>query len=73
MYADHGRGFHQQRAVEFLARESQVPVTEVARLYEDEWAALEDGARITSFLAILTARNVRELLRRRSIGERLPT
>ena len=59
---------HQQRAIEFLARESQVPVDEVARLYEDEWAALEYGARITGFLAIRTTRNVRETLRRRGLG-----
>jgi len=44
----------------------------VARLYEDEWAELEDGARITGFLAILTTRNVREMLRRRSVGKRPP-
>jgi Protein of unknown function (DUF3562) len=61
-----------QRAVEFLARESQVPIDEVARLYEDEWAELEDGARITGFLAILTTRNVREMLRRRSTGKLSP-
>ena len=59
---------HQQRAIEFLARESQVPIDEVARLYEKEWAELGDGARITGFLAIRTARNVRETLRRRSLG-----
>ena len=44
----------------------------VARLYEDEWAELEDGARITGFLAILTTRNVREMRRRRSVGKRPP-
>jgi hypothetical protein len=62
----------QQRAIEFLARESQVPVDEVARLYRNEWAELEDGARITGFLAIFTTRNVREMLRRRSTGKRSP-
>jgi hypothetical protein len=62
----------QQRAIELLARESQAPIDEVTRLYEDEWAELEDGARITGFLAILTTRNVREMLRRRSTGKRLP-
>ncbi len=63
---------HQQRAIEFLARESRVPIDEVARLYEDEWAELEDGARITRFLAIFTTRNVREMLRRRSVGRPAP-
>jgi Protein of unknown function (DUF3562) len=72
MYPQPGKKSHQERAIEFLARESQVPVDEVARLYEDEWAELEDGARITGFLAIFTTRNVREILRRRSIGKRSP-
>jgi len=44
----------------------------VARLYEDQWAELEDGARITGFLGIFTTRNVREMLRRRSVGKRAP-
>jgi len=60
----------QERAIEFLARESQVPVDEVARLYRNEWAELEDGARVTGFVAILATRNVREVLRRRRIGKR---
>ena len=72
MYPQPRKGSHQQRAIEFLAKESQVPIDEVARLYEDEWAELEDGARVTGFLAILTTRNVRAMLRRRSIGKRPP-
>jgi hypothetical protein len=73
MYVDRGKRSHQERTIEFLAGESQVPIAEVARLYEAEWAVLEDGARVTSFLAIFTARNVRDLLRRRSTGKRRPT
>ena len=57
---------HHQRAIEFLAEESQVPVNEVARLYEIARAELEVGARITSFLGIFAIRNVREILRQRS-------
>ena len=72
MFLQPSRKSHQQRAIEFLARESQVPIDEVARLSEEEWAELEDGARITGFLAILTARNVRETLRRRSLGAGSP-
>lgn len=56
---------HQQRAIEVLARESQVPVNEVAQLYEDALARLEVGARIRSFLAIFAIRNVRKMLRQR--------
>jgi uncharacterized protein DUF3562 len=59
---------HQQRAIEFLARESQVPVSEVARLYEDARAELEIGARVKIFLGIFALRNVRQMLRQRSRG-----
>jgi hypothetical protein len=72
MYPQPGKKSHQQRAIELLAQESQVPVDEVARLYRNEWAELQDGARITGFLGIFTTRNVREMLRRRSIGKRSP-
>ena len=56
---------HQQHAIEFLARESQVPVKEVTRLYEAAHAELEIGARIRGFLGIFALRNVRAALRRR--------
>jgi uncharacterized membrane protein len=56
---------HQQRAIEVLARESQVPVNEVAQLYEDARARLEVGARIRGFLGIFAIRNVRKMLRQR--------
>ncbi len=72
MYPQPGRKSSQERAIELLAQESQVPVDEVARLYRNEWAVLEDGARITGFVAILATRNVRETLRRRRIGKRPP-
>lgn len=56
---------HQQRAIEVLARESQVPVDEVAQLYEDARTQLEVGARIRGFLGIFAIRNVRKVLRQR--------
>jgi hypothetical protein len=58
-------GPHDQRAIERLARESQVPVNEVARLYEDARARLAVGARIKGFLGIFALRNVRQMLRQR--------
>jgi Protein of unknown function (DUF3562) len=72
MYADHSRESHHQRAIEFLAQESQVPVNEVAQLYEDARAELEIGARIRSFLGIFAIRNVRKMLRQRSSARRPP-
>ena len=73
MYADHGKESHHQRAIESLAEESQVPVNEVSRLYEDERAKLEVGARIKGFLGIFAIRNVRNMLRQRSPGKQKST
>jgi len=69
MYADHGKESHHQRAIESLAEESQVPVNEVARLYEDARAELETGARIRNFLGIFALRKVRKTLLERSRGK----
>lgn len=60
---------HHQRAIEVLAAESQVPVNEVAQLYEDARAELEAGARVRSFLGIFALRKVRNTLRERSRGK----
>ena len=70
MHADHSTPSHHQRAIEFLAQESQVPVSEVAQLYEDARGELEVGARITSFLGIFALRNVRKMLRQRRRAKR---
>ena len=55
----------QQRTIELLARDAQVPVSEVAALYENSHAQLAAGARIRGFLGIFAMRNVRKLLRQR--------
>jgi uncharacterized protein DUF3562 len=60
---------HHQRAIESLAEESQVPVNEIARLYEDARAELEAGARIRSFIGIFALRKVRKTLLERSRGK----
>jgi hypothetical protein len=52
---------HHERAIVSLARESQVPVDEVARLYDEERAELEVGVRIRGFLRIFAIRNVRKI------------
>ena len=58
---------HHQRTIDHLARESQVPVDEVAQLYDEARAELEVGARIKGFLGIFAIRNVRKLLRQRKL------
>jgi hypothetical protein len=57
---------HPQQAIELLARESQVPLDEVVRLYHDARAELERGARVRGFLGIFALRNVRKALHQRS-------
>ena len=51
-----------KRIIAFLARESAASIDEVTRLYEQERAELEAGARIKHFLPILAIRNVRAAL-----------
>ena len=51
-----------RRAIETLAAQSDLPFALVAKLYEDEQAALELGARVTRFLPIFTFRNVQAQL-----------
>jgi hypothetical protein len=65
------KSFDQKRIVEVLARETEVPVAEVARLFEGERARLQRGARITGFLPIFAIRNVEEILRQRKVDSRL--
>jgi hypothetical protein len=61
-----------QRDLEDLACEAQVPLDVVSQLYAHEWAALAAGARITSFLPILTTRKVRAILRQQCFPSRVP-
>jgi hypothetical protein len=52
----------QDLAVEFLARETHLPVGDVEKLYVNEMAKLALGAHIKNFLSIFAIRNVRRLL-----------
>jgi hypothetical protein len=58
----------QKRIVEFLARGSDVPIAEIARLYVQEEIALEGSARIKKFVPVFLIRNVREQLRQIGIN-----
>jgi hypothetical protein len=68
MYTDLRESPDHQRAIAFLAAESQVPIDVITRLYADEQAKLEVGARISGFIPILTIRNVRRQLRQPSVA-----
>jgi hypothetical protein len=63
----------QKRIVALLAEESQMPVDDVATLYERERAKLALGARNTTFLHIFATRNVQDVLRRRSRDKKART
>jgi len=52
----------QERIVALLAEESQVPLAEVARIYEKARAELASGARMTKFLHIFATRNAQKIL-----------
>jgi hypothetical protein len=53
------------RALDLIAKESQLEVADVAKLYTAELTRLTSGARIARFLPIFALRNVRESLARR--------
>lgn len=56
----------QTRIVAFLAKESQQPIADIAKLYEHECAELALGAHVTKFLHIFAIRNVQGILRERA-------
>jgi hypothetical protein len=55
----------QRRAIERLARETELPIDEVAALYELERRALDETAKVKRFLPIFALRSVREQLLKR--------
>lgn len=67
MYLSPAKAVDQIRAIAFLAKKSTLPIDEVTRLYEHEWAGLEASARVKRFVSILAVRRVRELLRKSGI------
>ena len=51
-------------AVDALARELNLPVEQVERVYAAEASRIEAGARITTFVSVIVAGRVRSELRR---------
>ena len=65
MFAPQRSQADRKQIIELLSRESQLPIEEVAHLYEGELAGLNESARIKAFLSIFAFRNVQETLSRR--------
>ena len=72
MNTEHSTRSDQDLAVEFLARETLLPVGDVEQLYVNEMAKLVIGAHVKSFLSIFAIRNVRKLLIERSVAKLVP-
>jgi hypothetical protein len=54
-----------ERAVTSLCDRTGAPLTEVRSLFAQEFSRLERGAKVRSYLAVLTASHVRAMLRRK--------
>ncbi len=61
-----------EREIRSLSDRSGVEVGEVRALFHQESARLRMGAKIGSYLAVLTTANVRGMLRRAARHKRLP-
>jgi hypothetical protein len=55
-----------ERAISSLRNHTGAPLTEVRRLFAQEFSRLELGAKVRSYLSVLTASNVRAMLRRKA-------
>jgi Protein of unknown function (DUF3562) len=62
-----------ERAINSLRERTGAPLAEVRSLFADEFSRLELGAKVRSYLAVLTASNVRAMLRRKDTQSRKTT
>jgi hypothetical protein len=54
-----------ERAISSLRNRTGAPLSEVRSLFAQEFSRLELGAKVRSYLSVLTASNVRAMLRRK--------
>ena len=54
-----------ERAINSLRERTGAPLAEVRSLFAQEFSRLELGAKVRSYLAVLTASKVRAMLRRK--------
>jgi hypothetical protein len=55
-----------ERAIRSLLDRTDAPAAQVRTLFAQEFSRLELGAKVRSYLGVLTASNVRSMLRRRT-------
>jgi hypothetical protein len=60
-----GEAARHERAISSLHVRTGAPLVEVRRLFAQEFSRLELGAKVRSYLSVLTVRNVRGMLRRK--------
>lgn len=64
---DNEEAFRHDRAIGSLRERTGAPLAEVRRLFEREFSRLELGAKVRSYLAVLTTSKVRAILRRKEV------
>jgi hypothetical protein len=62
------KGIDAQSNTERLAQETNTPLERVTELYAAERAALEQTARVTTFIGVLATRRVRRILAEEAWG-----
>jgi Protein of unknown function (DUF3562) len=68
---DHSKeSVRHERAINSLRERSGAPLTEIRSLFAQEFSRLELGAKVRSYLTVLTASNVRAMLRRKDTQPR---
>lgn len=71
---EHPNSQRHEREIRSLSDRSGASLAQVRTLFSDEFARLKIGARVGSYLAVLTASNVRGMLRRKvRLASNLPT
>jgi hypothetical protein len=65
-FQPHSSGGAHEREIRFLSDRVGATETEVRTLFVSEFARLEMGARVSSYLTVLTTSSVRGMLRRKA-------
>ena len=63
---EHSNSQRHEREIRSLSDRSGASVAEVRTRFNDEFARLKMGAKVGSYLGVLTASNVRGMLRRKA-------